>query len=73
VELIAGEESPLVNISMIINGWGADNITVKMNDKVLEEKRDFWIGRRSGLYGNDLIIWIEHESFRTSRIDIIRQ
>ena len=72
VELIAGKESPIVNICMIINGWEADNITVQMNDKVLQEKKDYRIGRRSGLNREDLIIWIGCESFSNSRILISR-
>jgi hypothetical protein len=57
---------------MIINGWEADNITVKMNDTVLQEKKDYRIGRRSGLDREDLIIWIEYESLSSSRILISR-
>lgn len=72
VELIAGKESPIVNISMIINGWEVDNITVQMNDKVLQEKKDYRIGRRKGLNREDLIIWIEYKSLSTSRILISR-
>jgi hypothetical protein len=73
VDFIAGKESPIVNICMIINGWEADNITVQMNDKVLQEKKDYRIGRRSGLNREDLIIWIEYESLSTSRILISRR
>ncbi len=68
VELIADKESPIVNVCMILNGWEADNITVQMNDKVLQEKKDYRIGRRSGLDREDLIIWIEYKSTNTSRI-----
>jgi len=73
VELITGKESPIVNICMIINGWEADNFAVQMNDKVLQEKKDFWIGLRSGLDREDVIIWIEYESFSNSRILINRK
>lgn len=72
VELIAGNDSPIVNICMVINGWEADNIVVQMNDEVLQEKKDYRIGRRSDLNREDLIIWIEYESFGTSRILISR-
>jgi hypothetical protein len=72
VELIAGKESPIVNICMIINGWEADNITIQMNDTVLREKKDYRIGRRSGLDREDLIIWIDYESLSSSRILISR-
>ena len=37
-----------------------------------QEKKDYRIGRRSGLNREDLIIWIEHESLSTSRILISR-
>jgi len=38
----------------------------------LQEKKDYRIGRRSGLNREDLIIWMEYESLRTSRILISR-
>ena len=58
---------------MIIKGWETDNITVQMNDTVLQEKKDFWIGQRSGLDREDLIVWVNYKSLKTSRILISRK
>jgi hypothetical protein len=72
VELIAGKESPVVNICMIIKGWSADKIAARMNDEALRENKDYRTGIRRGLDREDLIIWIEHHSLNTSRITISR-
>jgi len=47
-------------------------ILEKENNKVLQKKKDYRIGRRSGLNREDLIIWIEYEFLSTSRIHISR-
>jgi hypothetical protein len=72
IELMAGDESPIVNICMIINGWEADNITVQLNETVLQEKKEYKIGKRRELTKEYLILWIEHESLSTSRILLSR-
>ncbi len=73
VELVASEESPIVNICMVINGWEADRIRVEMNGRELQENKDYRIGKRRGLESEDLIVWIEHESTSTSRILLKRK
>jgi hypothetical protein len=68
LEVKASQDSPLVNICMVLNGWEADQITVLMNDQELLENRDYRLGKRKGLESEDLIIWIENESITSSRI-----
>ncbi|MBA7558236.1 hypothetical protein ES705_51031 [subsurface metagenome] len=68
VELFAGNDSPMVNICLVINGWETDDITVQLNDKELQENKDYRIGKRRGLEREDLIVWIDHESIIPSRI-----
>ena len=73
LEFKASQDSPLVNICMVLNGWEADQITVQMNDKELLENRDYRIGKRRGLESEDLVIWVENESTSTSRILVARK
>jgi len=73
VELLANSESPVVNICMVINGWEKGKISVQMDDKILLENIDYRIGMIRGLEKEDLIIWIENESFNPTRISIKKQ
>jgi hypothetical protein len=68
VEIKAGNDSPIVNICMIINGWDTEDITVQLNGQELQEDTEYRIGRRRGLEREDLIVWIDHESINPSRI-----
>ncbi len=67
-ELIAGIDSPIVNICIVINGWETDKVSVQLNDKELLENKDYRVGKRRGLEGEDLIVWIENESTGKARI-----
>jgi len=68
MELSANEDSPLVNICLLIKGWETDDITLRLNDVELEENKDFRLGRSRGLEKEDLILWLEYESESTARI-----
>jgi len=68
VELFAGNDSPIVNICLVINGWETDDITIQLNDRELQENKDYKIGRRRGLEREDLIVWIDYESVKPSKI-----
>jgi hypothetical protein len=70
VELMAGNDSPIVNICLVVNGWETDDISVQMNDLVLEENKDYRIGKRRELESEDLILWIDHKSVIPSKIVI---
>jgi len=63
-------DSPIVNICLVVNGWETDGISVLLNDLELQENKDFWIGKRRGLESEDLILWIDHESTHPSKIVI---
>ncbi|HEC44105.1 MAG TPA: LamG domain-containing protein [Bacteroides sp.] len=68
VELIAGNDSPIVNICLVINGWETDDFTVQLNGRELQDNKDYRMGKRRGLEREDLILWIDYESFRPSKI-----
>ncbi len=73
LELAASNDSPVVNVCMLIKGWEADQIVVEMNGRELQENKDYRIGKRRSLEREDLVIWIEDESTSTSRILVKRK
>jgi hypothetical protein len=73
LELLASSDSPLVNISMVINGWEKDDLTLQLNGRKLEKNIDYSIGKRRGIEKEDVIIWIKNNSDKPVKIEIKNQ
>jgi hypothetical protein len=73
LELAASNDSPVVNVCMLIKGWEADRVIVEMNGRELQENKDYRIGKIRSLESEDLVIWIDDESTSTSRILVKRK
>jgi len=56
--LDASEESPLLNLAIIIKNWGTKPATLSIDGKNWEQGEDFRQGIRKGVHGDDLIMWI---------------
>jgi len=56
--LDASEESPLLNLAIIIKNWGNKPATLSIDGKNWEQGEDFRQGIRKGVHGDDLIMWI---------------
>jgi hypothetical protein len=56
--LDASPDSPVVNPAFEITGWGESEVAVNLNGVVLENGKNFRVGRRATLSGTDLILWI---------------
>ena len=61
-KLAASKEAPVVNLAIVINGWGEDGASLTLNGKKVEQGKDFRVGHRSGFRDDDLIVWIRIES-----------
>jgi concanavalin A-like lectin/glucanase superfamily protein len=57
-QIKASDKSPLVNIALVIEGWGDDNANVTID----EQPTKFRANHRAELDRSDLIVWIEHET-----------
>ncbi len=68
LELLANNESPVVNICLVINGWEKDNIVVQLDGRILEKNKDYKIGNRRELEKEDTIVWISHKSDKSVKI-----
>jgi hypothetical protein len=54
----ASDTSPAVNPAFVIDGWGSDNVSLKMNGKPVAEGKDFRVGHLDRLDGSTVIVWI---------------
>ena len=61
-ELSASEDSPIVNLAVVVNDWGYNDAELTLNGKEIERGKDFRFGHRERLDGTDLIVWVRTES-----------
>ncbi|MHC4362873.1 MAG: LamG-like jellyroll fold domain-containing protein, partial [Planctomycetota bacterium] len=61
-ELAASEESPVVNPSFVIKGWGETGATLKLNGKQIKRGRKFRFGHSHNLDSTDFVVWIKKKS-----------
>ena len=66
--LEASKESPLLNPAIIIKNWGSRLPTLLVNDKTIQQGKDFRQGIRKGAFGEDLVIWIRLDRQRPVKI-----
>jgi len=67
--LAASKDSPVVNLALVINGWGNDGATLTLNGKNILQGKDFRVGHRGGFQADDLIVWLRAES--TKPIEVL--
>ena len=58
----ASEESPIVNVPMVIKNWGGHEARLLLDGKPVAQSKAFRVGHRRGLEVTDLIVWIQVES-----------
>ena len=61
-ELLASDESPVVNPSFVIKNWGQAQPRLTINGKSVKRGKNFRIGHRHTLESSDLIVWLKIES-----------
>jgi hypothetical protein len=66
--LMAGPESPVANVCLVIKGWGEGGASVALDGKPLTKKDGLRLGVIPTLIGTDLVVWIEARSDRPVRV-----
>ena len=62
-ELIASENSPIVNPAFVIKMWGGSDVRLTMDGREIPRGKDFRYGVEYTVTGDaDLIVWIRHKS-----------
>jgi hypothetical protein len=70
IELAGSYESPVVNVCFVIKGWITDDVSVKVDGRILKKKDEFSAGIVRTLEKDDLILWINMKSVKSSKIQI---
>ncbi len=68
----ATEESPLVNIPLVIEDWGDAGALLELDGRDVARGPGFRYGHRRRLDGTDLVVWMAHEAQRTTRVVLRR-
>jgi len=71
--LEASEDSPLINLAIIIKNWGSQLATFSINGKNIAHGEDFRQGIRKGTGREDLILWIRLDRQKPVKITVGRE
>jgi len=69
--IAASEDSPIVNIAMVIKNWGEDEVEISLDDKELEPDDDYRVGYVDTLEGTNLIVWIRAQSTESVNVALV--
>jgi len=58
----AGPDSPLVNLALLIKGWGEREVKVSIGGRELRKGKDCRFGFNHSLESTDLVVWARAES-----------
>jgi hypothetical protein len=70
VELAGSSDSPVFNPALVIQGWGENGATLKVDGGEVPRGKNFRYGHRRTLDGTDLIIWIKAHSEKPARLSL---
>lgn len=68
--LAGSAESPIVSPALVIQGWGEQEATLKIDGAKVPRGRSFRYGHRHTLTGTDLIVWIKSTAEKPLQIEI---
>lgn len=66
----ASSEKPVHNLCLVIKNYGNSNAVVLIEGKRLDRNSGVRLGSIRGIYGDDLIVWIEHKTIKPFNIEI---
>lgn len=69
-ELLADQNSPVVNPAFLVKNWGDSKVRLTINGAVLEQGAHFRTGHMPHENGTDLIVWIQFESDEQVKIQL---
>jgi hypothetical protein len=73
LELLASEESPLVNVCIVVKGWNPGEVSLQIDGRILERKKEYDTGIIRNLEKDDLVVWIANKSNKYSKIKVIHE
>ena len=73
MEVAASVESPFVNGCFVVKNCPESDCLVKIENRVLETKKDYQLGQIKNIEGNDLIVWVNKKSNTPFKISVIQK
>jgi len=70
LQVAASTDSPAVNPALVIQNWGEQEPTLKLDGVEVPRGKTFRYGQRRTLEGTDLIVWIQTTAKKPLRIDL---
>jgi hypothetical protein len=71
INIEASEESPVVNLPVVVKNFSNSQVELKLNGEDIEKGKDFRIGHERTEEGVNLIIWLKIESVEPVQITLI--
>lgn len=72
LEFDASPTSPIVNLPVLVEDWGDDPATLRLNGEPVERGPDYRYGHIHTLDGTHLIVWISHLATTATKIRLSR-
>ena len=69
-ELAASRDTPLHNVSIVIEDWGDANAVLQIDGRPVPRGPDFRYGTRRRMASNDLVVWVALRSHAPTRLSI---
>ena len=73
MELSAGAESPVVNACFIIEGFGSEDVDIRLDGKALAKDRDFKTGLIRNLDKDNFVLWLPVKSEKPVKFSVTRK
>lgn len=70
-ELLASEQSPIVNPAFVVKGWGPGDARLKVGDSEIRRGDVYRMGHRHTLKGSNLLVWTRKESKRPEAFSLL--
>jgi hypothetical protein len=71
IEIAASDDSPVVNIPLVLRNFGDAEVTLEVDGKALPRGKDFRYSHEGSLEGTSLCVWIRLESFMPVTLKLI--
>jgi hypothetical protein len=71
-EVAATKDQPVVNLALVITGWGDADAKLTLNGRQIQRGADFRYGHRKTTKGKDLVVWIKTETSSPLKVKIER-
>jgi hypothetical protein len=71
-EILASETSPLVNLPLVVRGWGTADAVLEINGKPVPRGAQFRFGHRHELEESTLLVWIKLEATGPTTLKLAR-